>query len=83
MENLLSTNEVAKILKISRIAVLKKITKKQIKAVKVGRNYVIPKEEVLKALGIVIGEENKAEIDQAIKKVTKEYGDVLKKLGKE
>ena len=56
MNNLLPTSEVAKVLKISRIAVFKKIKSGEIKAEKIGRNYVIPKEEVLKALGLVIGE---------------------------
>jgi len=83
MNNLLSTSEVAKILRINRVNVFKKIKSGQIKAEKVGRNYVISKEEVLKALGFVIGEKNKAEIDAIIKRGVKEYGEVFKKLGKE
>ena len=83
MNELLSTSQVAKILKISRIAVFKKIKNGEIKAEKIGRNYVIPKGEVLKALGLVIGEKNKQEIDEIIKKGVKEYGEVFKKLGKE
>ncbi len=51
MNNLLSTNEVATILKISRNAVFKKIQSGKIKAIKIGRNYVIQKDEVLKELG--------------------------------
>lgn len=79
----LSTAEVAKTLKISRIAIHKKITNGQIKASKIGRNYAIPKEEVLKLLGKSIGEENKNDIDKAVKRAVKEYGDVFKKLGRE
>ncbi len=79
----LSTAEVAKALKVSRIAILKKIMKGQIKASKIGRNYIIPKEEVLKLLGKSIGEENKSDIDKAVKRAVKEYGDVFKKLGRE
>jgi len=83
MNNLLSTLQVAKILKISRVSVFKKIKSGQIKAEKIGRNYVIPKEEVLKALGLIIGETRKSKIDEIIKRGVKEYGEVFKKLGKE
>lgn len=83
MDDLLPTSEVAKILKISRTAILKKITSKKIAAFKVGRNYVIPKEEVLKLLGVVIGEDHKKEIDKAIKRATSEYRGAFKKLGEE
>ncbi|OGN13837.1 MAG: hypothetical protein A3J47_03855 [Candidatus Yanofskybacteria bacterium RIFCSPHIGHO2_02_FULL_43_22] len=83
MNNLLPTSEVAKVLKISRIAVFKKIKSGEIKAEKIGRNYVIPKEEVLKALGLVIGEKSKTKIDAIIKRGVREYGEVFKKLGKE
>ena len=83
MNNLLSTAEVAKILRVSRIAVFKKIKSGEIKAEKIGRNYVISKEEVQKALGHVIGDKSKKEIDEIIKRGIKEYGEVFKKLGKE
>ncbi len=83
MAEFLSTSEVAKMLKISRIAILKKISKGQIKAFKIGRNYVIPKEETLKLLGLVIGEDKKKEIDKIIHKATKEYREVFKRLGRE
>ena len=83
MDDLLPTSEVAKILKVSRIAILKKIASKKIAAFKVGRNYVIPKEEVLKLLGAVIGEEHKKEIDRAIKRAAREYRGAFKKLGEE
>ena len=83
MDDLLSTNEAGKLLKISRQAIQKKILNKQLKAVKVGRNYVIPRDEILRALGDAIGEESKKEIDKAITKAMTEYRDAFKKLGKE
>jgi len=83
MTDFFSTSEVAKTLKVSRIAIHKKIMNGQIKAFKIGRNYVVPREEVLKLLGVVIGDESKREIDEAIKKAVHEYGDVFKRLGKE
>ncbi len=83
MNELLSTKEVAGILKVSRHAITKKIRSKKIKAFKIGRSYVITKEEVQKALGIMIGEESKREIDNAIKKAINEYKETFKKLSKE
>ena len=83
MNEFLSTSQVAKILNVSRIAVFKKIRNGEIKAEKIGRNYVIQKDEVSKALGLVIGEKTKKEIDEIIKKGIKDYGEVFKKLGKE
>jgi excisionase family DNA binding protein len=83
MNDLLSTAQVAKALGVSRIAILQRIQNKKIKAEKVGRNYVIKKEEVLRLLGEVIGEENKKDIDKAISRAVREYGETFKKLGKE
>lgn len=83
MNELLSTSQVAKILKINRVNVFKKIKSGQIKAEKIGRNYVISRDEVLKVLGFIIGEKRKVEIDEIVKRGVKEYGDVFKKLGKE
>jgi len=79
----LSTVDLAKILGISRIAVFKKIKKGQIKAVKIGRTFVIDKDSLPEITGKVIGESAKKEIETAVKKVVKEYGQTLKLLGRE
>jgi len=42
----LSVAQLAKILKISRVAVLKRINKGAIKAVKVGRSFIIAKKDI-------------------------------------
>jgi len=42
----LSTSQLAKILKISRVAVLKRINRGAIKAAKVGPNFVIKKADI-------------------------------------
>jgi len=42
----LSVAQLAKILKISRVAVLKRINRGAIKAVKVGRSFVIVKKDI-------------------------------------
>ncbi|MFC1675239.1 helix-turn-helix domain-containing protein [Candidatus Omnitrophota bacterium] len=85
MENkeFLTTTELAKILGISRIAVFKRVKKGQIKAIRIGKNYVIPKDSVPEILGEVLSEEKKKEIEAAVKKTVQEYGETLRLLGKE
>jgi excisionase family DNA binding protein len=75
--------ELAKILGISRIAVYKKVKKGEIKAKKVGRIYAIPKKYVASVLGKELSKKEKKEIEEAVKKTVKEYGEVLKLLGQE
>lgn len=85
MENkkLLSTAEVAKILGVSRVAIFKKIKSGEIKAQKIGRNYVIESADLSTALGAVLSLERKQEIERSVDKTVKEYGEALKMLGKE
>lgn len=75
--------QLAKVLGISRIAVYKRIKKGQIKAVRIGRNFAIEQKYVLSVLGKALGEEDKRQIDNAVKKTVKEYGQTLKLLGAE
>ena len=82
-ENLLSTSGAAKLLGISRIAVFKKIKSGEIKAKKVGRNFVIAREDLHEALGTSLGEGRKKFIEDSVKRTVKEYGEALKMLGKE
>lgn len=79
----ISTAELAKLLHVSRIAVFKKIQTGRIKAFKIGRNYVIPIEEVMSAIGTFISPDKKTEIDQVVKRAVKEYGEALRLLGRE
>jgi len=55
----------------------------KIKALKIGRNYAVPKKIIANILGKTLNEEEKREIDAAVKKTVKEYGEVLKLLGRE
>lgn len=80
---MLTTGEAAKILGISRIAIFKRIKTGKIKAKKIGRNFVIQKNDLPKILGAVLAANSKREIDIAVKKTVKEYGQTLKLLGKE
>ena len=85
MENreLITTAELAKILGISRIAVFKRIKRGQIKAIRAGRNFVIPKDSLPEVLGQVLSKKNKREIETAVKKTVREYGQTLRLLGNE
>lgn len=79
----LSTTELAKMLNISRVAVFKKIKKGQIKATKRGRNFIIYKKDLGNVLGNVLTPENKKEIDKAVSRTAKEYGETMELLGRE
>jgi excisionase family DNA binding protein len=78
-----SIPELARILGLSRIAVYKRVKKGQIKAVKIGRTFAIPQQHIAAILGKTLAQEDKKEIDGAVKKTVKEYGQVLKLLGSE
>lgn len=79
----ISLPELAKLLGISRIALYNKVRAGKIKAEKIGRNYAILQSCVSAILGKSLSEEDKKEIDTAVKRTVKEYGEVLRLLGKE
>lgn len=83
----ISIAEMAKMLGISRIAVYKQVKKGKIKAIKIGRSFAIPKSALNKKVGNIKGkplsDSEKRMIEKAVKKTVEEYGEVLKKLGKE
>lgn len=79
-ENFLSTTELAKILGISRIAVYKKVKSGKIKAVKIGRNFVIDKRNLGNILKKELTEKEKREIEKAVKKTVEEYEETLRLL---
>lgn len=78
----LSTLEVARILGISRVAVFKKIQSGELPATKIGRNYAIDPADIGLAGGEP-SEKRKTRIKEAVNKAFDEYGEALKKLGKE
>ncbi|MBN1363190.1 MAG: helix-turn-helix domain-containing protein [Syntrophaceae bacterium] len=83
----LSTAQAAKALRISRIAVYKKIKRGEIEAVRIGRNFAIPVEYVKSRIksvkGKMLTEEEKKKIEAAVDQAIKDYGEVLRKLGNE
>ena len=82
-KNYYSAPEIAKLLGVSRIAIFKKIRNGQIHAEKVGRNYIIPKEEYAAILGLFVPERRKKDIENTVDRVVKKYGLALRKLGEE
>lgn len=78
-----STNEVAKIVGLSRQAIFKKIKAGKIKANKVGKSFIIPRTELPKILDRTVSDKSKNEISVTIKQLVDEYGETLKLLGKE
>ncbi|MFA6392269.1 MAG: helix-turn-helix domain-containing protein [Patescibacteria group bacterium] len=80
-KDLLSTTEVAEILGISRVAVFNRIKRGEIKAEKIGRNFVVSRDQFKGVFKDTLDENEKNVVDQAVKKVVKEYGETLKLLG--
>ncbi|MFA5291623.1 MAG: excisionase family DNA-binding protein [Phycisphaerae bacterium] len=83
MKKHLTIPEFADLLGISRIAVYKKVKAGKISAEKIGRNYIITDKTANEILGKELSESKKKQIDRAVKKVVKQYGPLLKKLGSE
>ncbi len=79
----LSTTELAEMLGVSRTTIFKKIKLGEIKAQKSGRNFVISRKDLPAVLGTVVSEEQKKNINQAVKKAVKQYGETFRLLGQE
>ncbi len=83
-KDLISVTEAAKILRTNRVQIIRLIKQGEIKATKVGNAYVIDK----KSLGFSgiykkLTTEDKKKVEKAVTRTIKEYGDVLRKLGRE
>ena len=79
----ISAPELAKILGISHVAVFKKIKAGQIKAKKVGRNFVIEAKNLPEILGTVINKRQRMVIVRAVKRAVDQYGETFRLLGME
>ncbi len=83
IEKYITIPELAKLLGVSRIAIYNRVKKGQIPAKKIGRTYVITDETVAEILGREVTAKEKKLIDAAVDRTVREYGEVLKLLGKE
>lgn len=79
----LSTTEIAKLTGVSRIAIFKKIKSGEIRAEKVGRNYIIPWSEFEAIAGHFVSQKKKKEIEKSVARTVHEYGEALRRLGRE
>lgn len=82
-KSFLTVKKLADILGISRIAVFKKIKKGEIKAIRIGKIYAIPKKELGIITGTTLTDKDKTIIDRAVKKTVSEYGETLRLLGRD
>lgn len=82
-KNYITSTQLSKLLHKSHVAVYKKIRSGEIKAKKIGRNYVIEKKDLPEILGDMLNEDTIKRVDDAVKKVVKEYGEALRRLGAE
>lgn len=81
-KNLISVKEAAEIMGYSRIHIVRLIHADKIKAKKVGRSYVIHRNSLGGIYKKITPQEEKI-IEKAVRKVVKEFGPALKKLGSE
>jgi len=75
--------ELARLLGVSRVSVYNSVKKGRIPATMIGRTYVITDKTVREILGKEVSVKGKKRIDAAVHKTVREYGEVLKKLGRE
>ncbi|MFA6525464.1 MAG: helix-turn-helix domain-containing protein [Patescibacteria group bacterium] len=80
-KDFLSTTEVAEMLGISRVAVFNRIKRGEIKADKIGRNFVVRRDQFGGVFKKSLEKDEKEVVDMAVEKVLKEYGETLKLLG--
>ena len=75
--------QLAKLLGLSRVEVYRKVKKGQIPAIKIGRVYAISDRDITYILGKELGNKEKKWIDAGVAQTIREYGELLKRLGKE
>lgn len=80
MKKLISVQEAAKILGMSKVAVIKQIRAGKIKAEKVGNAFVIDRDEFTVISDRDISDEQKHSIEEAVQKAISEYGETLRLL---
>lgn len=78
-----TVKEFADLTSVSRVTVFKKIKSGQIKAEKIGRNFIIYKKDLSGMFDNALTQEDKDDIKSGVQKVLKDYGDTIRMLGKE
>jgi hypothetical protein len=83
VERDMSIPQLARELGVSRVSVWNRVKAGQIPAQKVGGRYVVKAKDADVVLGRSLTEEHRARIHDAVGRVVKEYGPVLKRLSRE
>lgn len=83
MPDYFTVKQLADILRVSRVTIFNRIKNGEIKAEKIGKTYIIPKNQLPEIVGDELSEKLKKEIARGVKKVVSEYGETLKMLGQE
>lgn len=78
----ISVREVAKLLGISRVHVIRLINAGKLPAQKIGRAYAINRNDI-GGIYKQISAKERAVVQRAVEKTLKEYGEVIRRLGKE
>ncbi len=82
--NFFTTTQAAELLSVSRITIFRWIKNGSLKAAKIGRNYVLPKDEIYKRLyNLSLSTIQKSDINTLINKTIKDYGETIRMLGRE
>jgi hypothetical protein len=79
----MSIPQLARELGVSRVSVWNKVKTGKIPAQKVGGRYVVKAKDADVVLGRSLTEKHRMQIHDAVGRVVKEYGPVLKKLSRE
>ncbi len=78
-----TVKEFADLTSVSRVTIFKKIKSGQIKAEKIGRNFIIYKKDLSGMFDNSLTQEDKDDIKSGVQKALKDYGDTIRMLGKE
>jgi predicted DNA-binding transcriptional regulator AlpA len=79
----ISIPKAAEILGMSRIALYKQVKRGDVKSIKIGKTHGIKRSVLSEIGGGRVTPARKKQINRGVKKVIKEYGDLLTRLGKE
>lgn len=80
MNNFISAAQAAKILGISKVALINHIKSKKISATKVGNSYIIDSDELPMISKKEVSDNQKLEIEKAVDKTILEYSETLRLL---
>lgn len=78
-----SIPEVARLMGVSRIYLYGQVKRGIVKAIRVGRNFAIAKEDLDVLQNGIISDAQKTIIAQGVKRTVMQYGDALEKFGNE